>query len=266
MSSEVLEPGYFDAMSARGRCAAGEFVLCGRTLKPFSFRHSLALDASGNRLWTGTELADEADFLAAAVICSSTDFVRLGAPTADDLAAYGDLNAAAETWMAYIRTCYGSRPKIVVNPGAEGSSCKAPMEEFVMAFILRHSSGYTREWLETAPIGMVIWIFEAIGEQIAERSRIDSAADQAARAAQDTPAARRARAKREKTAGEIMARVKDPRKRLELLKALSAGTLGKRWRSEVGGRKSGKARKRVAKGLKRPRKNEHRQGKKGRKA
>jgi hypothetical protein len=229
-----VEPGYYDAMSARALCAAGKFVLCGKVLRPFSFRHSLQLDAVGNGLWApGEEGAVLSDFLHAALVCSQTDFLtEFEVPTRRDLERF-DREEAEAVWKEYLRVCYGSRPALWKSEGGSRSHCRAPIEEYVITAILRNAHGYTREWLETAPIGLVLWIFEAGCEQVSTRTRILTDEDKAEMERESSPKAVRARARREKIAGEIFKRVKDPGKRLKLLVDLDAGKLSKTWKSEL---------------------------------
>lgn len=228
----MIEPKHFWAITAAARCAAGEFELCGCKLEPFSFVHSIQLDAIGNPLWAevDTPISDEHYFQAAA-ICAHRVFVG-GIPSIDreDRKDF-NRSAAAEIWRRYQDACYGSRPEIWESNSPAGRS-RAPIPEFVATFILRHLQGFTREQIFTMAISEVMWIFESLVEQIGE-PRIKTAQESAEMEEKSTPEANAARALREKLFNEINGAVKDPGRRRELLAQLVAGTLPD-WRKDAG--------------------------------
>jgi len=224
-----IETRHFDAITARAQCAAGKFKLCGRTLAPLSFRHILQLEAYECALWIEDRDPEISDFLLAAHICSNADFIAsLPIPTDDDCIMF-DLADALETWRAYIAQCFQSAPRTWKFAGQMRPHCRAPLEEFVVSFILRNANGFTRDGLYTMPAGEVFWIFESIMEQVGNRSWIISQEDAEDMERESTPEAQRSAKQREKVAGQIFRLVPDTKPRIALLAALDAGTLPRDW-------------------------------------
>lgn len=230
-----IESRHYDALFASALCASGAFVLCGKTLVPFSFRHQLQLEALDCPLWSdSTRKPDGTDYLLAAAICSQRDFLTaLPVITRDTLLTF-DPELSVATWREYVRVCHVSHPRLWKPPGSGGGDLKAPFEEVVITYILRHAHGYTREQLWTMCAAEVMWIFEAIREQLCDRSRIITDAEHAQMQADSAPAALAATAKRERIAGQIFRALgHNPKLRLQLLQQLDTGKLPRDWRKKL---------------------------------
>ena len=237
-----FEPRHFRAISAATFAHAGEFVLCGLKLEPFCFLHSMALDALEIALWQDGESADFTDFVIVALICSQrgmTGFVsasKVSRERMDELVMALE-DDALERWQEYIATCYSSRARkwISTNNGPSAVS-KAPLEEYVVNYIMRHANGFTRDELLHRPCSEVFWIMDSIREQESGRSLIISEAEHEAMEKENEPEEIAKAERKNKLAAQIFDICK-ARGRGELvtklLGALEEGTLPKNWRSTV---------------------------------
>lgn len=240
----MIETGHYEAITARSACTAGQFKLCGKTLLPFSFRHQMQLDALGCNLWTYDEDVELADFILAAQICSQPDFITAlpQTPTAEEIARF-DLADALSVWTEYLRVCYGTRPRLWKLPEGRASHCRAPFEEYIVTYIMRGLPAYTREQLYTMPIAEVLWIYESLGEQLSDRSRILTEEDAAFLERENSPEGTKAREQKEKLAGQIIAhmrKVGTEKQMLDLLNKLENGKLPKDWKKKAKARRGGK--------------------------
>lgn len=241
----MTDPRYYDAVRAADLAAAGKFRLAGRTLKAFSLAHALQLEFLGNPLWVKSRRkARRIDFIEAAVVCSFEGFLpEFPQISREEMVAFhAERDVAA--WVEYIQTCYGARPELRRPADSLGDSpFKAPDEEFIITFILRHAQGMTRRELFAAPAALVYWIFEAISEQVLGRSQIITPAEKIALKAASTPEAKADVARREKIAGRIFKVCgADTATRMRLLGQLEAHKLPKDWEKRYWGAKGGKGR------------------------
>lgn len=239
-----MEARYFNALAATARCAAGAFTIAGKTLAPLSLTHQAILDWFDIPLWNKGVAEDNSEYLTIALICS-----KQGAEGLPDVMAFAtmpeeqrssavlalmeafDPDTAFDTLREYLEACHGSRP-LLRSPDSKtfGSKYNAPFEEFIVAYILRECSGYTRNQLiEEMPCSLVFWIFESIREQVDGRSLIYTEAEKAKDDFDNTPEQKANREARNKVAQKIFSTVMDPKKRTELLGQNLAGTLPKDW-------------------------------------
>ena len=239
-----MEARYFNALAASARCAAGEFNIAGKTLVPLSLTHQAILDGLDIPLWSKGVAEDNTEYLTFALICS-----QQGAAGLPDVMAFAtmpeeqrstailalmsafDPDTADATLSAYLEACHGSRPLLrIPDDTGGGSKFNAPFEEFVTAYILRTSNGYTRKQLmEEMPCSLVFWIFESIREQIDGRSLIYTEAEKAKDDFDNTPEQKAKRAASNKVAQKIFSTVMEPKERTRLLGMNLAGTLPKDW-------------------------------------
>lgn len=238
-----MEARYIDALASSARCDAGEFRIAGRNLRPLSLAHSAILDSLDIPLWKNGQPEDNAEFLTVALICSGegcagmAEVIALGSMSEEargqrvsELIGNLDAEAALATWAEYFRTCYGSRPMLRKSESVSvGSKFNAPFEEFIVAYILRKSNGYTRNELFTMPCALVFWIFEGIREQENEVSYIYTEEQKAADDFASTKEEVEKQEKKNAIAAEIFAAVSDQKKRTALLVRLNKGTLPKNW-------------------------------------
>ena len=239
-----MEARYFNALAATARCSAGEFNIAGKSLVPLSLTHQAILDGLDIPLWSKGIAEDNSEYLTFALICSKEGAVGLPdvmafatMPTEQRSASIlalmeaFDPDTADATLSAYLEACHGSRPLLrIPDDTGNGSKFNAPFEEFIAAYILRTSSGYTRKQLmEELPCSLVFWIFESIREQIDGRSLIYTEAEKAKDDFDNTPEEKAKREARNKVAQKIFRTVMDPKKRTELLGQNLNGTLPKDW-------------------------------------
>jgi hypothetical protein len=154
----MAEPRFYNALIAESLCAAGKFVVCGLTLKPFSLTHSAQLEALDSPLWSSAKDPDDGDIAIAAQICASEK------PVVNFTTLAHETEADWRTWLDYLEVC-ASRPmmKDAVRH-AVGSTLNAPTEMLVASYLMRTTSlDERRIW--TMPYGLAMWYLESTREQ-----------------------------------------------------------------------------------------------------
>lgn len=237
-----FEPRHFRAISAATFAHAGEFVLCGLKLEPFCFLHSMALDALEIALWQDGESADFTDYVIVALICSQrgmTGFVSASKITRErmDELVMAIEPDARERWQEYVATCYSSRArKWVTQSNGPCATSKAPLEEYVVNYIMRHANGFTRDELLHRPCAEVFWIMDSIREQESGRSLIISEEEYLAMEKESEPEEIAKTKAQNKVADQIFTHCKARGRGdiiPDLLGKLIEGKLPKNWRSTV---------------------------------
>lgn len=237
-----FEPRHFRAVSATAFARSGEFRLAGLVLEPFCFLHAMALDALELPLWLNGECEDFSELVIAALICSNRGLDGFVSASRISKEAMQSLILAlepdaADRWAEYLTTCYGSRPrKWKQEVSGPSALSKAPLEEYVVTYIMRHAHGFTREELLHRPAAEVFWIMESIREQETGRSTIITEAEHQAMELANTPEALAETARREKLAAEIFdACIKAGKQPMiaVLLGQLIENKLPKNWRAKL---------------------------------
>jgi hypothetical protein len=239
---------YIDSLAASARCAAGDWKICGRPLVPFSLAHVAIFDALELPVWITGNVSDLSEWTQLAVLCSQPACVALAElsriqsmPEEERAAHVATLMLAFDAerdpvaWGEYLAACFGARPRIRQSPDredGEGEVLRAPFSEYIAAFIMSKTSGYTRrELVEEMPASLVFWIHETICEQ-QFGSRIVTEEEAAEEARLQSPEGEAETAQMEATANEIDAHFQaNDALRLKLLGKLVAGTLPKNWRT-----------------------------------
>lgn len=180
------EPRYYDALTAEARCLAGEFVVYGIRLAPFSLRHAALLEQLESTAFIGGSVTPHI-LLAAAVLCSTASGTA-PLPPAEDAAALiaaHDFSEQFAAWESYLATCHAT-PHTRQGSGGGGRTLHAPCELIVVTYLMRHTNE-TAERLWTMPAGLAYWYFEAIREQESGHSALMSEAEMMACATGPTP-------------------------------------------------------------------------------
>ena len=168
---------FLKSQTARSRCAAGQFVLMGRTLRAFSLAHLSVLDELiGADVWDSTPDAPTLDIISR--VCTQREPGTILDPmTTEERDRYAhslmqfDIDAERVTWVAYMDLCALSRPRTRMRTDGSLLDLRAPYALLVVTYILRHMHGVTHdELLHDWPLAKVLWQYESLREQIGEVS------------------------------------------------------------------------------------------------
>lgn len=213
-----MDTRLYESLLAESRANAGQFVVCGRALRPFCLLHDVQLRALENPLWVMGTKPDLIDLDIASQICASENPVVPQKPNAAKLRKLTFIRELG-AWLKYIELCHAT-PKLKppTQPSAPGSG-GAPFEVWVVTYLSRKMNIPPWEaW--TMPLGLAHWYLDTCIEQESGENWILSEDEEREIEEQLAPAAVAARRQKEILAGRI-ARAKLPSsRRLELLAML----------------------------------------------
>lgn len=218
----MIEPRFYNALTAGSFCEAGRFVVCGRKLRPFSLLHSAQLEALDSPIWANSNEPEPGDLSIAAQICASEkpviEFKQLARETEDDWRA----------WFNYLEVC-AARPmmKEAVKT-AVGSCLNAPTEMLIATYLLRMTA-LTEERIWSMPYGLVMWYMESTREQETGESMILTQEESDELDRMNTPEEKENRKVREENARFIIEHTSDAAARYDLLRKCQADELPEGW-------------------------------------
>jgi len=206
----------YESLLATARADDGQFLVCGRVLRPLSLLHCVQLEAIESPLWkadAGKPTLFDLDV--AAQICSSNDPVI---PQKPDAAALRKRVLIRElgAWVNYIELCQ-ARPELKTTEDATvPRDDGAPFELFIVTFLGRILNiPEDRAW--RMPAGLAHWYFDAAVEQVTGEHWIIPTDLSEELDRLSTPAAKAERRAKEQIAGDVFRAGFDPELRLKLL-------------------------------------------------
>lgn len=222
----MAEPRFYNSFIAESLCAAGRFVVCGLTLKPFSLTHSAQLEALDSPLWSSATEVDDGDIAIAAQICSSSS------PVSTFTTLARETEADWRTWIEYVSVC-AARPMVKeAVQRAVGASLNAPTEMLVASYLLRTTNlDERRIW--TMPYGLAMWYMESIREQETGESLILTQEESDELDRMNTPEEKERRKVREDNARFIIEHTPNTAQRFDLLRQCQKDELPEGWKESL---------------------------------
>lgn len=201
---------HFTAHAAAARYAGRKVSLMGRPLHVGSLHHTLFLDALLGDDWHAENL-DAAALDILSQVCTEREptglLVKGETPVEQERYTFSLMQFDAEEqlaiWQDYYLACFASGPRIkTAGEGATRHDWKAPAQDTIAAYILRHSAGTDEDrlWKDRA-YSEVHWFFETLREQVTGTSRILPDVDPP----EETPEARATRQAFESLAAKVIA-------------------------------------------------------------